>query len=165
MPQLKGQPIAWYDLTVAVTWIQLGLIVLCMLKRPCMLGLTVMLLALYVLHFPQVITRKTFRYLVALLAATWVYDFVWFAIIDSSSADEDLEDGGNEYKINRFTKFVSWISLLFKLIVVLVYWKDSIDFRSIIRGKSSEAEDDINLVVAHYQNSSTQIQMSNFNQI
>jgi len=94
-----------------------------------MLSLSVMLLALFVLHFPHVITRKTFRYFVALLALTWVYDFVWFAIIDASAADEDLEDGGNEYKINRFVKFVSWISLLFKLIVVLVFWKDSIDFR------------------------------------
>ena len=91
-----------------------------------------------------------------------MYDFLWFAIIDASSADEDLEDGGNEYKIRRFTKFVSWISLLFKLIVVAVFWKDSIDFRSIIRGKQGDADDDINLVVAHYQNSSSNVQMSQF---
>ena len=52
IPQLKGVPLQWYDLTVAVTWIQLGLVVLCMLKRPCMLSLTVCCLALYVLHFP-----------------------------------------------------------------------------------------------------------------
>lgn len=122
-----------------------------------MLSLTVCLLALYVLHFPNVINRKTFRYLVMLIAFSWVYDFIWFALIDSSAADEDLEDGGAEYKIRRFTKFVSWISLLFKLILVAVFWKDSIDFRSIIRGKGGDAEDDINLVVAHYQNSSSNV--------
>jgi len=153
IPQMQGKTLQWMEVTVAVTWVLLILTILCMLKRPCMLTLSVSLLALYVLHFPHTISRKTFRGLVALLAASWLYDLIWFLIIDASAADEDLEDGGAEYKIRRFTKFVSWIQLLFKLIVVAVYWKDSLDFRSIVRGRAAEAEDDINLIIAQYQNS------------
>ena len=150
IPALKGRGLEWFDLTLAVTWIQLAITIVCMLNRPCMITMSIMTLALYVLHFPAVVTRKTFRYFVAILAFSWVYDFLWLFILSSSASDEDLEDGGSEYKLRRLTKFVSWISLLFKIIVVAVFWKASIDFRLIIRGKKSVADDDINLVIAHY---------------
>lgn len=150
---MQGKKLQWMEVTIAVTWILLILTLLAMLRRPCMLTLSVTLLALYVLTFPQTITRRTFRGLVGLLFASWIYDFVWFMIIDSSAADEDLEDGGNEYKLRRFTKFISWNLLFFKIIVVAVFWKDSLDFRNIVRGKSEDESDDINLIISQYQNS------------
>jgi len=104
-----------------------------MLKRNCFLSITVASLALYVLEFPQSISRQTFRGLVLLLVVSWVYDFVQLFLIDSSSSEEDEEDGGNEYKLRRFTRLFSYISLFFKVIVVLVFWKDSLDFRNIIK--------------------------------
>ncbi len=104
-----------------------------MLKRNCFLSITVAVLALYVLEFPQSISRQTFRGLVLLLVVSWVYDFVQLFLIDSSSSEEDEEDGGNEYKLRRFTRLFSYISLVFKVVVVLVFWKDSLDFRNIIK--------------------------------
>lgn len=67
-----------------------------------------------------------------LLAVSWVYDFLQLFLIDSSASEEDEEDGGNEYKLRRFTRLFSYIALLFKVIVVLVFWKDSLDFRNIV---------------------------------
>ena len=67
-----------------------------------------------------------------MLAVSWVYDFLQLFLIDSSASEEDEEDGGNEYKLRRFTRLFSYIALLFKVIVVLVFWKDSLDFRNIV---------------------------------
>jgi len=64
---------------------------------------------------------------------SWVYDFVSLFLIEGSASEEDEEDGGNEYKLRRFVRLIAYISLVFKVIVVLVFWKDSLDFRNIIR--------------------------------
>jgi len=64
---------------------------------------------------------------------SWIYDFITLFFIESSASEEDEEDGGNEYKLRRFTRLFSYISLIFKVVVVLVFWKDSLDFRNIIQ--------------------------------
>ena len=86
-----------------------------------------------------------------MLVISWVYDFLTLFIIDSSAADEDEEDGGNEYKLRRFTKLIAYIALIFKVIVVLVFWKDSLDFRNIIRQKAgSNQDDELEDILAQY---------------
>lgn len=122
-----------------------------MLKRNCFLSITVAALALYVLEFPQSISRQTFRGLVLLLVISWVYDFLTLFLIDSSASEEDEEDGGNEYKLRRFTRLIAYIALIFKVIVVLVFWKDSLDFRNIIRQKAgSNQDDELEDILAQY---------------
>jgi len=69
------------------------------------------------------------------LALSWVYDFLQLFIIDGSASEEDEEDGGNEYKLRRFVRLFAFITLIFKVIVVLVFWKDSLDFSNIIKNK------------------------------
>lgn len=55
--------------------------------------------------------------------------------------------------LRRFIRLISYIHLIFKVIVVLVFWKDSLDFRNIIRGKHTKnEEDDINDILAQYEN-------------
>ena len=119
-----------------------------MLKRPCMLSLTVCVVAIYVLEYPETIQRNTFRQLVLLIVCSWLYDFVTLFFIESSAADEDEEDGGNEFKLRRFTRMFSYIALLFKLVVVVVFWKDSLDFRNIIHDKTPD--DQIEEIIAQY---------------
>ena len=120
------------------------------LKRTAFLSLTVGMLALYVLDNPRAISRNTFRGLVLLIAVSWVYDFLWLFIFDSSAAEEDEEDGGNEYKLRRFVRLISFISLIFKVIVVMVFWKDSLDFRNIMRNgaPAQSADDEIDDILA-----------------
>jgi hypothetical protein len=38
--------------------------------------------------------------------------------------------------VRRFAYFFAWISFAFRPIVILIIWKDSLDFRKIIRQKS-----------------------------
>ena len=136
------QTIPWLMLTKVVTFIFLALTLLVMIKRPAFLSLTVCALAIYVIDNPANISRQTFRGLVLLLAVSWIYDFFWLFFLDVSASEEDEEDGGNEYKLRRFVRLMSYIHLIFKVIVVLVFWKDSLDFRNIIRGKAQGNEED-----------------------
>ena len=148
--QYKIETIPWLLVTQIVVWIFLGLTMIQMLKRNCILSLTVACVAIYVLEFPAAISRQTFRGLVLLIALSWVYDFLQIFIIDSSASEEDEEDGGNEYKLRRFVRLFTWISLFFKLIVVIVFWKDSLDFRNIIRQKKETPDDELNDILAQY---------------
>jgi hypothetical protein len=138
----KIEVIPWLRVTQIAVYIFLVLVLLQMLKRNCFLSLTVAALAIYVLEEPASIGRHTFRVLVALLALSWVYDFVQVFLIDASAAEEDEEDGGNEYMLRRFVRLITYIALFFKIILVLVFWKDSLDFRNIIKGKSSAQDED-----------------------
>lgn len=104
-----------------------------MLKRNCFLSLTVAAVAIYVLNNPAAVSRQTFRGLVLMIALSWVYDFISLFVIEPSASEEDEEDGGNEYKLRRFVRLISYITLIFKVILVLVFWKDSLDFRNIIK--------------------------------
>ena len=122
-------------MTKVLVWIFACLTMLLMLKRPAFVNITVAALAFYVLENPQNISRQTFRGLVLLIVLSWVYDFIWLFFIDASVSEEDEEDGGNEYKLRRFIRVLSYIALMFKVILVLVFWKDSLDFRNIIKGK------------------------------
>lgn len=139
----KMETIPWLEVTKVVVWIFLALTLLSCLKRTAFVSLTVATLALYVLDNPRTISRNTFRVLVLLIAISWGYDFLWLFLVDSSAAEEDEEDGGNEYKLRRFVRLISYICLMFKVIVVLVFWKDSLDFKKIMHnGAAAMADDD-----------------------
>jgi hypothetical protein len=40
--------------------------------------------------------------------------------------------------VRRFAYFFAWISFAFRPIVIIIIWKDSLDFRKIIRQKSEQ---------------------------
>ena len=122
-------------MTEAVLWVFTVLNILVMIKKPAFLSLTAIVVAFYLLHNPLTIKRSQFRGLVLLLVVSWAYDFIWFFLLEQSSADEDLEDGGHEWKLRRFVKLVTFITLLFKIIVVALFWKVSLEFRAIVRNR------------------------------
>ena len=62
-----------------------------------------------------------------MIAISWIWDFFylfWF----TSAADEDDEDGEMEYTVRRFSRLFSYISFFFRIVVFLIFWKDSVDF-------------------------------------
>lgn len=86
-----------------------------------------------------------------MIAVSWVYDFLQLFIIDGSASEEDEEDGGNEYKLRRFVRLFAYITLIFKVIVVLVFWKASLDFSTIIKNKKGMSQDDeLNDILEQY---------------
>lgn len=146
----KLETIPWLEISRYVVWVLLTLTMLAMLKRVCFLSLTVSAVAMMIITFPQNTKRNTFRQLVLVLVISLIYDILQLFIISPSASEEDEEDGGNEYKLNRFVRLVSFIALFVKIIAVLVFWKDSMDFRRIVKAHNND-EDEINDIMLQFR--------------
>ena len=70
-----------------------------------------------------------------MIFVSWVWDF-FYLFMFTAAADEDDEDGGMEYNVRRFSRLFSYISFFFRIIVLAVFWKDSVDFNRIVRKKN-----------------------------
>ncbi|CDW90728.1 c2 domain containing protein [Stylonychia lemnae] len=96
--------------------------------------LTICLVGIYMMLDTDKIKKGTFRNLVIALICSFAYDLFWLAIqANSYGRDDSVEDGGIEKSIRKFSLSVSVLSIFFRVIVIVVFWKDSIDFQRIIK--------------------------------
>jgi len=65
---------------------------------------------------------------------SFVYDLVYLLFIHNSEA-VDAEFGEMQASVRKFAFFFFWISFAFRPVVILVLWKDSLDFRKILKHK------------------------------
>ncbi len=82
-------------------------------------------------HFIQ---RHTFRILVAGIVITLFYDMLWFYLKSIEYSSDSTVDGGVEKGIRKFSLYMSYISFFFRILMALVFWKDSMDFENIMQG-------------------------------
>ena len=68
--------------------------------------------------------------LVVAIFLSLIIDLLWFYIADLSS---DADDGGIERSVKNFSRYMSYFSFFFRIIVALVFWKDSLDFVRVIK--------------------------------
>lgn len=84
-----------------------------------------------VLH-PERVERNYFRYLVLGLVVSLFYDVFWLFIKSGEYHTElNVEDGGTETKVRRFSLYISYFNFFFRIFMTLVFWKDSLDFEII----------------------------------
>jgi hypothetical protein len=129
-----GEDIPWAELTKAVLCIYFVLTILAMTTKPDFLSLGVVMLGFFSMECSSYVTRRTFRLLVGLSFVSFVYDIVFLLFIRNVQA-EDMEFQGMQINVHRFAYLFVWLSFCFRPIVILILWKDSRDFRKIIRGK------------------------------
>jgi hypothetical protein len=98
--------------------------------KPDFVNLTICTSAIYMLHNTDKIRRWTFRVLVLGILLSELYDLFWFMVQDVNA---DISDGGIEKAVKNFSLIMSYFSFFFRLIVALVFWKDSLDFVRIIK--------------------------------
>ena len=128
------EKVPWLEFTKGIVLIYLILTMLVSFQRKDSISITICTCAGYVLEFPRYITRNTFRGFVLMIFVSWVWDF-FYLFFFTSVADEDEEDD-MEYNVRRFSRLFSYISFFFRIIVLLVFWKDSVDFSKIVRAKN-----------------------------
>ena len=68
-----------------------------------------------------------------------IYDLLWFSLKTSEYADINKADPGVERSLKVFSLYMSQISFFVRLLMGLIYWKDSLDFDEIMQGKKMEA--------------------------
>lgn len=69
---------------------------------------------------------------------SFAYDLVYLLFIHNSVAI-DAEFGEMQRGVSIVAYFFLWISLAFRPVVILMLWKDSLDFRKILKGKEDNA--------------------------
>ena len=104
-----------------------------MLVRPDYLSLTCCAVGILVTEHPDLVSRATFRRLAFCIVISWVYDIVYLLFIHDGASENEAE-GGTETTVRAISTLFCYISFIFRIIVALVLWKDSLDFRKIIRG-------------------------------
>lgn len=81
------------------------------------------------------VKKWTFRILVFTIIISLIYDFIWFFLQDLSS--ERPDDGGLERRVRSFSLTMSYISFVVKILLAIVFWKDSVDFVRIIKKREN----------------------------
>jgi hypothetical protein len=77
----------------------------------------------------EMITRTRFRFLVGAIFLTLIYDLIWFYLKHSEYEEDSTKtDGGKENGIRRFALTMSYLSFFVRILVAIVFWKDSMDF-------------------------------------
>lgn len=139
--------VPWADWTKNVLVVYFILTALSMITRPDFLSMLVISLGYFSLELPNYISRRTFRILVLVALVSFLYDLVFLLFIRNVQA-EDMEFQGMQVNVHRFAYIFVWLSFLFRPIVILILWKDSREFRRIIRSKgvpSSQAQSQSNV--------------------
>ena len=158
--------IPWGKILFGVLNVQFVLTVFSMLTRPCFLSLTCLTLGMFSIYQHNFFSREYFRYLVVGLLINAVYDFLWLMIINSADADDE-EDQGKAYMIRRISLLFAYIAFFFRIIVILTFWKVSLNYRQYMRSmfkestagsslatgrshKEDDEEDDIEMIMSQY---------------
>ena len=123
--------IPWALATQVSLFIYFLLTCFAMFHRADFVSLTVVGVGIYVIDNPQNVTPKTFRGLVLAIVCSWVYDLIYLLFLKNNAKEAEL-DGGTESTVRNFSFFCLWISFFFRIIVALIFWKDSHDFRNIM---------------------------------
>ena len=129
------RPIRWARLCFTVTVIYTVLNLLVGLFRADFLNITVCVVAIYLLSNPSDVHKNSFRLLIFGTVVSLLYDLLWHAMQDVSA--EDLADGGMQHGIRRFTVWMTNITMAFKVGMIFVFWKASLDFAAIIDERSN----------------------------
>ena len=95
-------------------------------------NLTVCTLAIYLLDNAKDVQPKHFRFLVAGTILSFAYDLIWMLM---RASDED--DGDVDATVRRFSKVMTVIALIFKVVMTFVFWMASMRFEDIIDERSA----------------------------
>lgn len=100
--------------------------------------ITVCALGFYMLAYSETTRRKQFRMLVLLIGVSIVQDLLWFVLNRDTEDDED--DGGLERGIKSFSRTMSYISFIWRILLAIVLWKISLDFVRVVKKKNVDGD-------------------------
>jgi len=132
-----SEAVPWANITKYALLIYLVVTCFSCYYRADFMSLTTIALGIYSVELPHFFRRYVFRLLVAFIFITFVYDFIHLFFIHDSREDDEA-DGGLQSTVRTFSYFFAWISFLLRPIILVIFWKDSLDFMKIIRQQSTE---------------------------
>lgn len=73
--------------------------------------------------------------LVLLIFVSIAQDILWLML--NRDTEDDDDDGGVERSVKSFSRKMSYVSLIWRVLLSIVLWKDSLDFVAIVKDKGS----------------------------
>lgn len=89
---------------------------------------------------PKYTQRWTFRLVVVALIVSWIFDLIWMILHTGSWWGNANHDGDVELGMRRFSIIMTYLSFIFRVIVILVFWKLSVDFNRLVKSRQTESE-------------------------
>ena len=126
------QEMPWALATKVVLLIYAVITFFAMFYRYDFMSITAIALGIYAVECPNYVKRQLFRVLVIFMAITWIFD-IFHLLIFHDSNEDDEENGGATANVRRFAYLFAWLSFAFRPVVIIVFWKDSLDFFRLIR--------------------------------
>ena len=129
--------VPWFTLTKIVLAIYTVLTIFVLFYRQDFINLTVCVIGIHMMLDPSKVKRWTFRMLVLGIVFTLIFDLIFFFTQEYTA---DQTDGGVERGVRSFALTISYFSFFFRIIVAIVFWKDSLDFNRIIKQQNDRVE-------------------------
>jgi hypothetical protein len=108
--------------------------------RSDFINLTVCVLICYCVSKLNTLKRWQFRLIVVGLIMSWLSDILWMIFHTSSWWAPANYDGDCELALRRFVVIVTYLSFIFRVFIFLVFWKLSVDFNRLVKGRSDPSE-------------------------
>ena len=125
------KPVKWARMTFIMTLIFMIVTMLVHFYKADFVNMTVVTIAIFLLHNADKFSAGWFRLLVAGIVLSIGYDVAWFILRSWELSGDDDGDGGVEKVIRRFSLIMAIISLIFKLIMSVVFWMASINYADV----------------------------------
>lgn len=125
------RPLKWARLTFYMTLVFLISTMLVHFHKADFVNLTVVTIAIFLLHNADKFSAGWFRVLVAGIVLSIGYDVTWFLLRSGEMSNDEDGDGGVERTIRRFSLIMAIISLLLKMIMSVVFWMASINYADV----------------------------------
>lgn len=131
---MRMEDFPWYKAMKIGVYIYTFLTLCILIHRTDFLNLGICILSLYMINNVEKLRKWMFRVLFFAIAMSWVYDLAWLFLHTSSFwTHKTGYDGGLEQGVRRFVVVITFLSFIFRLFIVVIYWKVSIDFEKIQR--------------------------------
>lgn len=126
----------WYRLTVWLLVIYAFLTMMVMFVRPDLINLSICTAGIFFIFETHKVNRRTFRILVLCIFLNFFVDSGWLIFLGKrywyGNRISEVETG-----IRRTSVVCTGLSLFLRFFLLLVLWKDCIDFEEIVRYRSA----------------------------
>jgi hypothetical protein len=122
----------WFGCLKILIYIYTILTLLINIMRPDFHNLSICVLSLFFLTMPVFIRRWSFRVITFMIVFTIFYDSLWLILNMMPWWRSEPYDGDSEKTLRQFAIVITFMSMFFRILVFLGFWKASVDYHSII---------------------------------
>ncbi len=133
----KETEVNWFDVTRVCVLVYFFLTMIAMFSRPEFLSMAILGLAIYTLELTRKATLRLYRLILLLSVISFIYDGLFLFVLHNKQA-EDQETQNMSRDVSNVAYIAVWISFVLRPVIILVFWRGTLNFRKDIRQKGEK---------------------------